>query len=154
LKNTNGLKERQEKTVSKKVLISVKTRQYFDGQPEEIELITEGKYFKEGSNYVVVYDESEISGMKGTTTTLKIEKDALSIIRSGTTKSNLVFKKNHKHISLYDTPYGTIELTVKPSKVDIDVNDEGGKVKLEYKMESPGLEIIENALELNIKQLN
>lgn len=140
--------------MNKKVLISVKTIQYIDGQPEVIELITEGEYYKDGDRYVAAYEESEISGMEGTKTTMKIADDTLSIIRDGTTNSNLQFKKNMNHVSLYSTPFGALEVTVKPSKVFINVDDNGGKVELEYKMEASGLEPMENALELNIKEIN
>lgn len=138
----------------KKVLISVKTMQYVDGQPEIIELITEGQYSKEEKNYTACYEESEISGMEGTKTTLKIEENALSIIRNGTTNSNLVFKKGLNHVSLYSTPFGALEVTIKPKKIFIDVDETGGKVELEYIMEAAGTESIENALELNIKEIN
>ncbi|TDT62353.1 DUF1934 domain-containing protein [Fonticella tunisiensis] len=137
-----------------KVLISVKTLQYIDGQPEEIELITEGRYYKEGDHFFAEYEESEISGMEGTKTTVKIEDDSLIITRRGTTNSSLVFKKGLNHKSLYSTPYGALEVVIKPRKVLIDVNEAGGNVKLEYRMEASGFESIENALELNIKRIN
>lgn len=140
--------------MNKKVLISVKTVQFIDGQPESVELITQGEYHKEGNEYFAEYDESEISGMEGTKTIMKINEDTLRIVRSGTTTSDLMFKKGYDHLSLYNTPFGTLEVMIKPRKVDIDVNEDGGNVKLEYKMEAFGLDTIENALELNIKQIN
>lgn len=140
--------------MNRKVLISVKTVQYTDGQPEEIELITEGEYYKNGNDYFASYEESEISGMEGTKTTMQIQNDALAIIRQGTTNSNLLFKKDLNHVSLYSTPYGALEVTIKPSKVFIDINEAGGKVELAYKMEASGLEPMDNTLELNIKEIN
>lgn len=140
--------------MNRKVLISVKTVQFLDGQPEEIELITEGEYYKDGNEYFASYDESEISGMEGTKTTMRIENDGLAIIRQGTTNSNLIFKKNIDHVSLYSTPYGSLEVTVKPSKVAIDISETGGKVELAYMMEASGIEPMNNTLELNIKQIN
>ncbi len=140
--------------MNKKVLISVKTTQYSDGdgQPETLELITEGDYIKKGNEYLAIYDETEISGMEGTTTTLRILEDSLNIIRKGTTTSDLLFKKGLNHVSLYATPYGAIEVTIRPRKVMIDVDDNGGNVELEYEMEAPGLDSIKNSLLLNIKE--
>lgn len=140
--------------MGKKVLISVKTVQYVDGQPESVELITQGEYYKEGNEYFAEYQESEISGMEGTKTIMKINDDTLRIMRSGTTTSDLIFKKGIDHVSLYNTPFGTLEVMIKPKKVDIDINENGGNVKLAYKMEAFGLNTIENALELNIKEIN
>lgn len=136
-----------------KALISVKTKQSIDGEYETIELITEGKFFKEDNRYMAEYEESEISGMEGTKTTLKIEDNSLTIIRRGTTNSNLVFKKGVSDRSIYNTPFGSLEVLIKPTKVDIDVNEKGGKVELEYRMEAAGFEPIDNSLELNIKPL-
>lgn len=143
-----------ESILEKKVLISVKTVQVIDGQEEKVELVTEGKYREEGDAFFAEYDESKLSGMEGTKTTLKIDKDSLSIIRNGTTNSNLMFKKGLDHISMYTTPMGTLELTIKPSKVEINMNETGGSAQLEYKMEAMGLEPISNSLELNIRQAN
>lgn len=139
--------------MDKKVLISVRTVQLVDGEPETVELVTEGKYYKKDSQYFAVYDETELSGMEGTTTTLKMEQDSLSIIRNGTTNSNLVFKKNYNHISMYNTPFGCLEVSVKPSKVEINVGEAGGNAQLEYKMQTAGLEPVSNSLELSIKEI-
>jgi uncharacterized beta-barrel protein YwiB (DUF1934 family) len=140
--------------MNNKVLISVKTTQYVDGQPETVELITEGQYRKDGDEYFAEYDETEISGMEGTKTTLKIEDNTFSIIRQGTTTSNLVFKKGIKHTSIYNTPFGSLEVIVNPSKLSIDANEDGCNVQLEYKMEAAGFDTIKNSLELNVKSLN
>jgi uncharacterized beta-barrel protein YwiB (DUF1934 family) len=140
--------------MNNKVLISVKTTQYVDGQPETVELITEGQYRKDGDEYFAEYDETEISGMEGTKTTLKIEDDTFSIIRQGTTTSNLVFRRGVKHTSIYNTPFGSLEVAVNPSKLSIDADEKGCSVQLEYKMEAAGFDSIKNSLELNVKSLN
>lgn len=140
--------------MNKRVLISVKTVQFVDGQPEAVELITQGEYHREGNEFLAEYEESEISGMEGTKTIMKINDDTLRIVRSGTTTSDLMFKKGMDHVSLYNTPFGTLEVVIRPKKVDIDINEDGGNVKLEYKMEAFGLDSIDNALELSIKQIN
>ncbi|MBZ4663981.1 MAG: hypothetical protein JG776_1696 [Caloramator sp.] len=134
-----------------KRLISVKTKQLIDGQEETIELISEGIYYKDNDSYVAEYDESEISGMEGTRTTLIIGQDSLNIIRSGTTTSELKFKKGEKHTAFYSTPYGALEITISTNKVDIQADDKGAKVELDYKMQATGLDPIINHLELKIR---
>ena len=54
-----------------KAIINIRTTQVDINtkQDEVIELITEGKFYKKSDAYYLVYDESEISGMQGTTTT-------------------------------------------------------------------------------------
>lgn len=106
-----------------KKFISVKSKQLIDGQEETIELISEGKYYKDGDVYIAEYEESELSGMEGTKTTLVVEKDSLNIIRRGTTISDLVFKKGSAHTAYYTTPYGTLEITVSTNKMDIEADE-------------------------------
>lgn len=137
--------------MKKKALISVKTVQNIDGEKEVIELITEGEYYKSGSQYIAEYDETEISGMEGTRTTLKMEKDRVSIVRRGTTNSDIEFKKGQTTVSLYSTPFGVLNIMIKPTLVKVDVDENGGKVKLEYKVNTNDTGYIDNLLELNIK---
>ncbi|CDF57244.1 DUF1934 domain-containing protein [Thermobrachium celere] len=134
-----------------KRLISVKTKQLIDGQEETIELISEGIYYKDNDVYIAEYDESEISGMEGTRTTLVIGRDSLNIIRRGTTTSDLRFKKGESHTAFYTTPYGALEITISTNQVNIEADEKGAKVYLEYKMHATGLDPIINKLELNIK---
>lgn len=136
-----------------KALISVKSIQSIDGEAETVELITEGKFFKDNDRYMAEYEESEISGMEGTKTILKIEDNSLTIMRRGTTNSNIVFKKGVSDRSIYSTPFGSLEVLIKPTKVDINVDEKGGKVELQYRMEAAGFEPIDNSLELNIRPL-
>ncbi|SEF38759.1 Uncharacterized beta-barrel protein YwiB, DUF1934 family [Caloramator fervidus] len=138
----------------KKAIISVKTVQDIDGEREVIELVTEGDFYRLGEDFIAEYDETEISGMEGTKTTLKIEKDKVSIIRRGTTNSDLEFKKGETTFSLYSTPFGVLNITIKPILVQINVDENGGNVKLEYQVNTNNSGFIENVLELKITPKN
>ena len=69
--------------MGKEALISIKSDQV-GVEDGKIEVVTKGKLYKKNDLYYAVYEETEISGMKGTTTTLKIGSDKLSLIRIGT----------------------------------------------------------------------
>ncbi|HBM79705.1 MAG: DUF1934 domain-containing protein [Clostridiales bacterium] len=140
--------------MNKKVIVNVKSKQVIDGEDEKIELITTGKFYKKESSYFVVYDETEISGMEGTTTTVKIDDDQVDLIRFGTISAKLGFKKGKKDISLYKTPFGITELVINPSLVDINVGDEGGEVKLLYELEMCGYNASSNELYIKIQKSN
>lgn len=136
------------------VLIAVKTTQTFDGETDTIELVTEGNITKLDSGYDLEYEETEISGMSGTTTKIKISKDTVDLIRSGSTNSHLKFKKGYNHLSLYGVEEGAFEILVKTKSINVDINDLGGKVKLDYKIESQGVNISHNVLLLTVKPLS
>lgn len=136
--------------MERKVIVSLKSKQIIDGQEESVEMITPGKLYSKEDAYYVVYEETEVSGMEGTTTTLKIGNQNVSLIRFGTVSSKLNFKRGVKDVSLYKTPYGILEVVVNPKEVDIDVNEEGGQIRLVYDLEPAGLKSSKNELLISI----
>jgi uncharacterized beta-barrel protein YwiB (DUF1934 family) len=136
--------------LDKKVVVTIKNKQVVNNEEENIELITTGKFYKKENAYYVVYDETELSGMEGTTTTVKIGDDEVSLIRFGTTTTKLNFKKGIKDVSLYKTPFGILELVIKPYFLDIAVDDAGGGILLKYSLETGGRQQSNNELLINI----
>jgi len=79
--------------VEKQVLITVDSMiSSFDGDREQISFVTEGKLTMEEDSYVITYEESEITGLEGTTTTLKAGKDSVTLIRHGNVDSMMLFE--------------------------------------------------------------
>ncbi|KOA18380.1 putative beta-barrel protein YwiB [Clostridium homopropionicum DSM 5847] len=135
-----------------KAIISVASKQK-DNENDAIEIVSKGNFYKKENCYYAVYEETELSGMAGTTTTIKIKPDELSLIRKGTTEARVNFKENKKDISMYNTPYGTLELLVQTKKVSIDVNDNGGKIEINYDMGLAGQKPLNTSLNIDIKTI-
>lgn len=122
--------------MSKDVIINVKGVQTgYDDDPNTLELITEGKYYQKGSNYYITYKESEVTGMEGTTTTLKVGDGIVTLMRFGKVNSQFVFQKGQKHVSIYNTEFGSFTIGVFASNVDININDAGGEIRIGYQIE-------------------
>lgn len=122
--------------MNKNVIINVKSTQTgFDNDPNTLELITEGKYYQKGSYYYITYKESEVTGMVGTTTTLKVGEGAVTIMRFGKVNSQFVFQKGQKHISSYETEHGNFTIGVYAKNVDINIDDSGGEIRVGYQIE-------------------
>ena len=67
------------------VLLSIRGEQYFDGiDPDETELMTEGTMELADDGIVLSYEESELTGMEGTTTTFEVKGPRVTLTRSGT----------------------------------------------------------------------
>lgn len=88
------------------VIISIKGKQsYEDMEDETIELVTEGRLDPDGTEgYTLSYQESELTGLEGTLTTLQIEPERITLLRIGEVNSQMVFEQGRRHLSLYDTP--------------------------------------------------
>lgn len=133
-----------------RALISVLSKQSVK-EEEAIEVVTPGKFYKKDQKYYAIYDETEISGMEGTTTTLKISNDKVSLIRRGTIITTMEFEKDKKSISLYNTPYGTLELKINTKDLNIKMTDDGGEVFINYDMCIVGQKSQKTLLKINIK---
>jgi uncharacterized beta-barrel protein YwiB (DUF1934 family) len=136
--------------VKKKAIISVTSKQSV-GHEDSIEVVTPGEFYKKEDLYYAIYEETEISGMEGTTTTLKISKDKLSLIRKGSTSAKMDFDRNSKNLSMYDTPYGTLELRIETKELDIEIDEDGGNIFVNYNMSLSGQTPYNTILKINIK---
>ncbi|AKN33288.1 hypothetical protein Ccar_21625 [Clostridium carboxidivorans P7] len=136
--------------MKKKAIISVLSKQTEDTD-DVIEVVTPGNFYKKDDTYYAIYKETKISGMEGTTTTLKISEDKFSLIRSGSTTSKMEFYKGKEDISMYDTPYGTLELKTQTNKLIVNLDDDGGEILIDYIMSISGHKPQNTLLEINIK---
>jgi len=138
--------------MKKNAIISVVSRQA-DGEEDgdEIEVVTPGEFYKKDNSYYAVYEETEISGMKGTTTTLKIDEENFTLIRTGTTNTQMNFKKHVRDLTLYSTPHGALDLTVDTRELKMNIDHNGGEVFIDYDMIIGNQQSLSTTLQINIK---
>ena len=122
--------------MKKDVIIKIKSfQEYVDGEDDSISLVTAARFYKKDSKYYIKYDESEISGVENTKTTLKIDNDVITLIRTGENATQMVFKEDEHHIGLYQTVAGPYTLGIKTKKVINAIDDMGGFLEMEYEIE-------------------
>lgn len=136
--------------MKKNALISIISKQD-DDKSDKIEVVTPGNFYKKNDSYYAVYDETAITGMEDTTTTLKIGTDKFSLIRMGSTSTKMNFIESNEELVLYNTPYGTMELGINTKKLNININDEGGNVDVIYNLSVGGNKPLRTVLQINIK---
>lgn len=136
--------------MEKKAIISIVSNASME-DGEVIEVVSPGKYIKLDDGYKAVYEETEISGMDGTTTTLTISGKEVLLEREGTTSTKMLFSEKEPSISLYNTPYGMMEITINTKKLNVEVDDNGGKIKIDYDMGIAGQDSLSTSLSLNVK---
>ena len=115
------------------VVLSIRGRQqYADQEPEIIELMTDGTMEFKNGGWDVSYEETELTGLAGVTTTFRVEPDKVTLSRTGALKSQMVFQQGVPHDSLYQMPFGALMLTVNATSVFFDLTPEGGVIDLVY----------------------
>lgn len=121
--------------MNKDVIISLKGIQSAQSETNETELLTEGKYYKKGDTYYISYKESEMTGLEGTTTTIKVADRIITLMRFGSVNSQMIFEKGQKHLSYYETPYGAFTIGVLANQVKVELDDKGGNIAVDYQLE-------------------
>ncbi len=117
--------------MDKDAIIRVSSIQNND-EDECIEIVSPGSFFKEDDEYVATYEETELSGLGDTLTTFRIGENYFNLIREGDVNTNMEFKNGSSSSILYNTPHGGLSIKIKTNDVNIDINEAGGKVKVDY----------------------
>ena len=118
------------------VVLSIRGRQtYADQEPEVIELVTEGTMAFRDGGWDITYEESELTGLAGVTTTFRVEPGKVILTRSGALNSQMVFQEGVAHDSLYQMAFGALMLTVKATFVYFDIVPDGGVIDLSYNID-------------------
>ena len=115
------------------VLLSIRGEQYFDDiDPDSTELMTEGTMELREDGMLLTYQESELTGMEGTTTTFELRGPQVILKRSGTVNSQMVFEEGRQHTSLYETPFGELSVDIQTSALRHNLTEHGGVMEIKY----------------------
>ena len=136
------------------VVLSILGRQTYLGQePEQIELVTEGVLEDVGASWFLSYEESDLTGLAGVTTTFRVEPGKVTLRRTGKLRSEMVFVEGISHDSLYQMEFGALLITVCAKQIQASIGDQGGVVDLVYsiEIEHGDAGIVEYHLELKTK---
>ena len=136
------------------VVLSIRGRQaYQDQEPEIIELVTEGWMEFCNGGWDISYEESELTGLAGVTTTFRVEPGRVMLDRKGALNSQMIFEEGVSHDSLYQMPFGALMLTVKATFVYYDIVSDGGTIDLTYQISIENTEagVIDYHLDIRAK---
>lgn len=122
--------------MKQEVMISLQGKQnYLDQDPDVIELVTEGSFEFQTDSWELCYDESSLTGMEGVTTSFHYKDGKIVLTRNGKLRSQMIFREGVSHDSLYQSEFGALLVTVRASKIAVDICENGGTVDLVYDIE-------------------
>jgi uncharacterized beta-barrel protein YwiB (DUF1934 family) len=140
----------------KDIMLKIVGRQVTsEAEEEQLEFVTEGKYYVKGDSVYLLYDESEFSGMEGCTTSLKITGDNIKMKRFGERiglDTEIEFQKGKRYKGYYDTPYGSVEMEVLTNDVinKIEKIEGKGTLNIDYHISLRGLSEGRSILDIEI----
>ena len=136
------------------VVLSICGRQFYEEQePETIELVTEGTMEELDNGWEICYEESQLTGMEGVTTTFRVEPEKITLIRTGRLHSQMVFQEGVLHESLYQMEFGALMITVCATRIEYSITEQGGTVDLTYgiDIEQSAGGVVEYHLDIQVK---
>lgn len=139
--------------MKKPIVLFVKGEQAYEGVgPESTELMTEGLMEMEDGKIVLSYEETELTGMKGTTTRFIIEGETVVLERIGTIQSQMMFEQGKRSSSLYETPWGTMVVDVATTRLAHRLDERGGVLEIAFTIAVNHQVTGENRFKIRVKE--
>lgn len=135
-------------------LISIKGSVFSENAaPDVIEVITEGRYCTNGGKRYISYKESEMTGLEGVTTTLKVDgSQAVTLIRTGKSNSRLIIAKGERQLCRYGTDYGDLMVGISGCHIDSRLNDKGGELSFNYTLDINSNLVSHNEIFISVRE--
>ena len=121
-------------------------------EPDKIEINTVGKRRLTDSRFEIYYDESEVTGMEGSVTSVSFDvsdKGIVTMLREGSVSTALVFEAGRRHHCLYKTPYMPFEVCVNTLCVDNRLAEDG-ELFIDYIIEIRGAKAERTKFEMKL----
>ena len=140
--------------VEKDVILFVRGEQIFeDLEPEVTELMTEGVMtLEEDGEISLTYQETELTGMEGTTTRFSIRDDTVVLARTGGINSQIVFQRGKRHSSLYETPWGMMLVDVFTTSLAHRLGVHGGILEIKFNISVDHQVTGENQFKIRVRE--
>ena len=136
------------------VSITVTGLQMGIDEPETtIEVINVGIYSEVNNKIYLKYDELVEGESEPIHTLFKLKDDCIELVRKGPLTTNMIFKKNEKTLTYYNTPFGGIDLGIFATKVDIEKSEDCITAHTEYGLEVNGEHISDCNVRITVKPL-
>lgn len=125
-----------------------------DHEEEQMEFVTDGKFYTRNGAGYIVYDETEMSGLMGCKTVIKLKDQSVKMKRDGEVGFNteLQFEEGKRYSSIYETPYGAIGLEVFTKEVanNLDMEKGEGIIDVLYQISIEGVAEGENRITIKV----
>ena len=119
-----------------------------------MEFVTEARMYERNGAVYLLYDETELSGIPGCRTRLRLRGDELQMKRFGENAgvgNEIKFEKGKRYNGLFDTPFGPIELEVLTNDLSGELTEAGkGQIDIDYSISLKGLHEGRNILNITL----
>ena len=138
----------------KDVWISISNQQD-SGQEEENTMVfdTAGYYFFDDGIGVLSYQESELTGLEGTRTSVMVMPNQVVVDRDGMLTGRMIFREGVRDSFPYSTPYGQLMLGIDTRKIRHNFNENGGDMEIDYITDLGHAYAMKNKFRISVKEM-
>ena len=119
------------------VLIHVRGLQMMetDDAQEPIEIVVPGQYyFRNGSHYLR-YEEMLDDTAETTVNYIKMSPNGVEVRKQGQVNVHMVFEEGKKNKTFYNTPYGTLQMGISATGLELKESEDGIQMKVDYALD-------------------
>ena len=123
--------------MNKDVLIHVRGLQLMetDDEQEPIEIVVPGQYyFRNGSHYLR-YEEMLYDSAQTTLNYIKMSSEGVEIRKQGQVNVHMVFEQGKKNKTFYNTPYGTLQMGIAATGLELKESEDDIQMKVDYALD-------------------
>ena len=123
--------------MNKDVLIHVRGLQLMetDDEQEPIEIVVTGQYyFRNGSHYLR-YEEMLDDSAQTTVNYIKMSSEGVEIRKQGQVNVHMVFEQGKKNKTFYNTPYGTLQMGIAATGLELKESEDDIQMKVDYALD-------------------
>ena len=123
--------------MNKDVLIHVRGLQMMetDDAQEPIEIVVPGQYyFRNGSHYLR-YEEMLDDTAETTVNYIKMSPNGVEVRKQGQVNVHMVFEEGKKNKPFYNTPYGTLQMGISATGLELKESEDGIQMKVDYALD-------------------
>ncbi len=125
--------------MTKEVLVSIAGLQYENESDGAIELISTGEYYFRNGKHYIIYEElledKEEDSTETVKCTLKISRNQIEVIKSGSSAVHMIFELGQNHMTYYSTPYGDLIMSTTTNSIQITEAEDVIEAELTYTLD-------------------
>lgn len=133
------------------VVVRVRGRQRDDsGEESSIESMALGRHSVKNGKHYVLYEDALLDEKVKTSTVLKFNGEEVVILRKGGVHQEMRFREGAETSSTYRTPYGDLKLSIRTSRLRVQLGLLDGCIEAEYDIAIDGQYQSSNTLRVEI----
>ena len=138
--------------MTKDVIVTISGLQFAqETETEPVEIVTAGSYYKKNGKHYIIYDEVNEGFSETTRNIIKLNDDFMDITRRGVSNVHMMFEKNQKNITYYNTPFGNLFIGIDAEKIQVEESEENINVNVAYALEANYEHLADCRIQMNIK---